>query len=42
MNYGKMKLFSMLMVPLFVVLSFAAAKTTLVQADQADLANQQI
>ncbi|MCH8898666.1 MAG: fibronectin type III domain-containing protein [Chloroflexi bacterium] len=42
MNYGKMKLFSMLMVPLFVVLSFAAAKTTLVQADQADRANQEI
>ena len=42
MNYGKMKLFSILMVPLFVALSFAAAKTTLVQADQADRANQEI
>ena len=36
MNYGEMKLFSILMVPLFVALSFAAAKTTLVQADYSD------
>ncbi len=42
MNYGKMKLFSMLMVPLFVALSFAAAKTTLVQADYSDSSNQEI
>ena len=42
MNYGKMKLFSMLMVPLFVMLSFAAAKTTLVQADSSDSSIQEI
>ena len=42
MNYGKMKLFSILMVLLFVALSFAAAKTTLVQADQSVRAHQEI
>ena len=42
MNHGKMKLFSLLMVPLFVALSFAAAKTTLVQADSSVSSIQEI
>ena len=42
MNYGKMRLFSILMVPLFVALSFAAAKTTLVQADYSNSSIQEI